>query len=91
MDNTTDRNKKIKDGISRRSFLKYMGIGAAAATVLPGCATGKDEPGDIPEPEKKGDMTYRVNHNTGDRVSLLGYGCMRLPTVSGESAQRSDS
>lgn len=91
MDNTTDRNKKIKDGISRRSFLKYMGIGAAAATVLPGCATGKDEAGDIPEPEKKGDMTYRVNHNTGDRVSLLGYGCMRLPTVSGESAQRSDS
>ena len=25
-------------------------------------------------------MTYRTNPNTGDRVSLLGYGCMRWPT-----------
>ena len=24
-------------------------------------------------------MTMRVNHNTGDKVSILGYGCMRLP------------
>ena len=28
-------------------------------------------------------MTYRTNPKTGDRVSLLGYGCMRWPTVSG--------
>lgn len=26
-------------------------------------------------------MTYRVNHNTGDNVSLLGYGCMRWPML----------
>ena len=26
-------------------------------------------------------MTYRVNPNTNDRVSILGYGCMRFPTV----------
>ena len=26
-------------------------------------------------------MTYRTNHTTGDKVSLLGYGMMRLPTV----------
>lgn len=24
-------------------------------------------------------MTYRINHNSGDKVSLLGYGCMRWP------------
>jgi len=29
-------------------------------------------------------MTMRTNHNTGDKVSLLGYGCMRLPVIEGE-------
>ena len=28
-------------------------------------------------------MTYRINPNTGDKVSLLGYGMMRLPVVAG--------
>ena len=28
-------------------------------------------------------MTYRINPNTGDKVSLLGYGMMRLPVVDG--------
>ena len=32
-------------------------------------------------------MTYRTNPSTGDKVSLLGYGCMRWPTVSGGSAR----
>ena len=32
-----------------------------------------------------GEMTYRTNPNTGDRVSLLGYGMMRLPVVGGGS------
>ncbi len=28
-----------------------------------------------------GGMTYRTNPTTGDKVSLLGYGCMRWPSV----------
>lgn len=85
------KSKSDNTNISRRSFLKYMGIGAAAASVLPACKSGLSADGtSIPDPEKKGDMTYRTNHNTGDKVSLLGYGCMRLPTLSGESAQRSE-
>jgi predicted aldo/keto reductase-like oxidoreductase len=32
-------------------------------------------------------MTYRTNHNTGDKVSILGYGCMRWPTIEGGSAR----
>ncbi len=28
-------------------------------------------------------MTYRTNPTTGDKVSLLGYGCMRWPTLGG--------
>lgn len=33
------------------------------------------------------DMTYRTNPSTGDKVSLLGFGMMRLPSVSGRSAR----
>ena len=29
-------------------------------------------------------MTYRTNPSTGDKVSILGYGCMRWPTLPGE-------
>ena len=32
-------------------------------------------------------MTYRTNPTTGDKVSLLGYGCMRWPSVGGRSAR----
>lgn len=83
--------EKNSNDISRRTFLKYMGLGAAGSVLLSACG-GKENGGtnDISD-EEKGEMTYRTNHNTGDKVSLLGYGCMRLPTVSGESAQRSDS
>ena len=28
-------------------------------------------------------MTYRTNPNTGDKVSLLGFGMMRLPVEAG--------
>lgn len=34
-----------------------------------------------------GGMTYRTNPTTGDKVSLLGYGCMRWPSVGGRSAR----
>jgi predicted aldo/keto reductase-like oxidoreductase len=73
---------KNRKEISRRNFLKLTGAGAAAtAAVLYGCKpknTVSAEGGAIGEvPTDK--MTYRTNHNTGDRVSLLGYGCMRWP------------
>ena len=32
-------------------------------------------------------MTYRINHNTGDEVSLLGFGMMRLPLLMDENGQ----
>lgn len=86
-----------KNDISRRSFLKYAGLGAGAAVLMTACRDNgkKANSGETDtlkvEPETDGEMTYRVNPNTGDKVSLLGYGCMRLPTLSGESAQRSDN
>lgn len=82
--------KKNKKDIDRRKFLKLLGAGAAATTVaLYGCnphnstITGNN----TPDNRTAGKMTYRINPSTGDKVSLLGYGCMRLPTVSNASAR----
>lgn len=87
----------MSNNISRRKFFKYVGLGAAG-TLAVSCI-GKNGDKDSTngsdglrpaDPGIKGEMTYRTNHNTGDKVSILGYGCMRLPTVKGESAQKSD-
>lgn len=66
--------------IDRREFLKIVGITTVAATTaLYGCTPGRNHregattAGNVPE----GGMTYRVHPRTGDRVSILGYGCMR--------------
>ena len=65
--------------ISRRRFLKLLGGGAVASSaLLAACKDGAQTTAKQQEPEK-GKMTYRVNPNTKDRVSLLGYGMMRLP------------
>lgn len=79
---TNNKNDKKRKEISRRNFLKVLGAGSVATgAAMAGCKpnnTVSAEGGTIGEvPTDK--MTYRVNHNTGDKVSLLGYGCMRWP------------
>ena len=32
--------------------------------------------------KKLGEMAYRLNKRNQDKVSLLGYGCMRFPTLT---------
>ena len=70
-----DNNKKY----TRRDFLKIAGAGSAALSAAAmGCSTtGKGNVTAAETPE--GEMTYRTNPGNGDRVSLLGYGCMRWP------------
>lgn len=76
---------KKQNNICRRDFLKYLGIGAAAtSTALAGCksgdsaaATSHSAQGEVPTDK----MTCRTNPRNGEKVSLLGYGCMRWPTV----------
>src|SRR5574344_3092975 len=81
--------------INRRKFLRVLGGGALASTaILAGCKPDnkrsliggnvKDE--DVPV----GKLTYRTNHNSGDKVSILGYGCMRLPTKPKENEDDAD-
>ena len=75
-----------KNDLSRREFLKRLGIGTLSAASLLGLeplsaiAREFDEKPKLPA-EGDGDirMTYRVNRHSGDKVSLLGYGMMRLP------------
>ena len=78
----------MEKNISRRSFIKALGGSAVAAAPLLAACTGKNRETAAPKQEPpKGKMTYRTNHNTGDKVSLLGYGMMRLPVVGAGSAR----
>lgn len=80
--------KKDKREMNRREFLKRLGGGTAAvsAVALAGCNSGNNPvsgnrsaqeeiPTDL--------MTYRENPKTHEKISILGYGCMRWPDTSG--------
>ena len=69
-----------KKNISRRTFLKFMGASSAAALAAACAGKKPEESASLVEPPV-GQMTYRTNSTTGDKVSLLGYGMMRLPTL----------
>ena len=71
--------------ISRRIFLKIIGGGAVTtAAVMTGCKSNKDSKATYEYTKQVeppvGKMTYRINPTTKDKVSLLGYGMMRLPS-----------
>ncbi|MBP5338671.1 MAG: aldo/keto reductase [Prevotella sp.] len=77
--------KEKKSDMSRRQFLQRLGMGAGSAlammameplNVLAGNA-GKPQNNAIGE--DKNQMTYRVQHGSGEKISLLGFGMMRLP------------
>ena len=72
-----------KKKIDRRAFLKTLGVGAAATTAaLYGCGPRNGGPASVSLGEVPSDgMTFRTSSATGDRVSLLGYGCMRWPQL----------
>jgi hypothetical protein len=72
-----------QNNISRRSFIKYLGVGTAG--LMAACAGKKPEQKAAEEYKEQvepatGKMTFRTNPNTNDKVSLLGFGMMRLPT-----------
>ena len=79
--------------INRRDFLKMAGASAAVTAVsMMGCGNQKTEEitGQSTSSKKEiptDKMTYRTNPKTGDKISVLGYGFMRLPTINNRSAR----
>jgi uncharacterized protein len=67
----------------RRAFVGLLGVAAASSVVSllkfrgrrAGTLPGDPNAANVPTDK----MTYRVDPKTNDKVSLLGYGCMRLP------------
>ena len=71
--------------MKRRDFIKISGAGALTlGAAAAGCSPRKKATAE----SGPGEMVYRVNPATGDRVSLLGFGCMRWPMV--KDAQGND-
>ena len=67
--------------MNRRKFLQKLGLGAAAVALNPlsvlAGETRKPQANDGSNAQSQ--MTYRVKHGSGEKVSLLGFGMMRLP------------
>ena len=78
-----------KKNISRRDFIKVAGAGALAVGAA-ACAPKAKAPAVTASAHQTGDgeMEYRINNKNGDKVSLLGYGCMRWQMKRDESTGR---
>lgn len=77
----------MEKNIDRRAFIKKAGGTALAIGglgIISGCSR-KGSPSQTSESDETPDgtagMTYRTNKVTGDKVSILGYGCMRWPMI----------
>lgn len=77
-------DRKKKTDLSRRDFLRRLGIGAGSAMAMMALkplsvlAQKKTDKGVANR------MTYRVQHGSGEHISLLGFGMMRLPNNQDE-------
>ena len=79
--------KKDNKDMNRRQFLQRLGLGAGSAlammameplSVLAGNARTVRTDG-LRYAAADNKMTYRVQHGSGEKISLLGFGMMRLP------------
>ncbi|MBR6415799.1 MAG: aldo/keto reductase [Bacteroidales bacterium] len=77
----------MEKNINRRDFIKAAGAGALAtgATILTGCGSSDTKKTTAvvttnDNPISDG-MPYHINEHNGDKVSILGYGCMRWPMI----------
>lgn len=88
----------MKQNIDRREFIRTAGMAVLATGGMTGCVSGlprsarnnmngtrNDIRGAQDENMQTGGMTYRTNRVTGDKVSILGYGCMRWPMIKDEN------
>ena len=75
--------KKEDVNMNRRRFLQKLGFGAGSALAMmamdPLNVVAAAKPGSIRYDADENKMTYRVQHGSGEKISLLGFGMMRLP------------
>ena len=79
--------------MNRRDFIKHSTAAVAGTSLL---LTACRKESGVKHPEvvdsDPAQMTYRINPNSGDRVSLLGFGMMRLPTTdTGAARENTDA
>lgn len=82
-----------KQNIDRRGFLKRCGIGlSAVGLTMAGCdkAAKKTASTASSGSLEPGEMTYRINPHSGDKVSILGYGCMRWPFKEAKEGEKEE-
>ncbi len=66
---------------SRRNFLRTLSL-ASGAIAIGACSTKSvDSQSQSASDTVPGSMTLRTTPTTGDKVSILGFGCMRLPLL----------
>ena len=75
-----------KNNIDRREFFKTAGRAALVMGGL-GWASKGGATAAAAASEEPGGMTYRTNNGNGDKVSILGYGCMRWPMIKDENGR----
>ena len=75
--------KKEDVNMNRRRFLQKLGFGAGSALAMmamdPLNVVAAAKPGSMRYDADENKMTYRVQHGSGEKISLLGFGMMRLP------------
>ena len=76
--------KKDPSNMNRRQFLQRLGVGAGSALAMMAMEplnvlAGTKKPDDVVGGDDSVKMTYRVQHGSGEKISLLGFGMMRLP------------
>ena len=78
----------MEKNIDRREFLKtagYAALSAGSLGVMASCGNNNNNTVKTSTVEGNGEMTYRNNPGNGDKVSILGYGCMRWPMIKDEN------
>ena len=82
----------MKKNIDRRDFFKKAGSAAlvmGGLGTVAGCASEGNRTASLASlgTAGEGEMTYRTNAVSGDKVSILGYGCMRWPMIKDENGK----
>ena len=76
--------KNDQTEMNRRQFLRRLGLGTGSALAMMAMEplnvlAGNKKPDDVVGGDDQVKMTYRVQHGSGEKISLLGFGMMRLP------------